>query len=127
MLHVNVEELMKQGHSPEEIVQLVSDEIYSKVEQEAARVAAEKKAAEEAKKASQRLQDAREFAVAALKDYFSLLLEEEISEDTVRTALENIEKLMPSFGKKGKTLKVKFNTPEDMLLVADLLSDLMFK
>lgn len=127
MLHVNVEELMKQGHSPEEIIQLVSDEIYSKVEQEAARVAAEKKAAEEAEKALQRKSDAREFAVAALKDYFSLLLEEEISEDMIRTALKSIENWIPGFDKKGKKLKVKFNSVDDALLVADLMTDLMFK
>ena len=75
----------------------------------------------------QKLSDARDFAVAALKDYFSLLLEEEVSENMVRTALESIENWMPGWDKKGKTLKVKLNTPDDVLLVADLLSDLMFK
>jgi membrane protein involved in colicin uptake len=96
MLHVNVEELMKQGHSPEEIVKMVSDEIHAKAEQEAARIAAEKKAkaAEEAKKASQRKADARAAAVAALSDYFTLVLphgKEVDMKGIVNEALDSLE------------------------------------
>ena len=120
---LDIEKLMREGKTPEEIGQLISEEMN----------AAQKKidAEQEAKKAQaakeQKLKEAREFAVAELRDYFSLLLEEEISEDMIRTALESIENWMPGFGKKGKKLKVKFNTPEEVLLVADLMTDLMFQ
>ena len=120
---LDIEKLMREGKTLEEIGQLVSEEMNAAqkkidAEQEAKKAQAEKE---------QKLSDARDFAVAALKDYFSLLLEEEVSENMVRTALESIENWMPDWGKKGKKLKVKLNTPDDVLLVADLLSDLMFK
>ena len=123
MIMLDNEKLMREGKTPEEIGQLISEEMNAAqkkidAEQEAKKAQAEKE---------QKLSDARDFAVAALKDYFSLLLGEEVSENMVRTALESIENWMSGWGKKGKKLKVKFNAPDDVLLVADLLSDLMFK
>ena len=120
---LDIEKLMREGKTLEEIGQLVSEEMNTAqkkidAEQEAKKAQAEKE---------QKLKEARDFAVSQLSNYFSLLLEEEVSEDMVRTALKSVENWMPGFGKKGKTLKVKFNTPEDVLLVADLMTDLMFK
>ena len=78
---LNIEKLMREGKSLEEIGKMVTDEMNAAqtkidAEKEAERIAAEKKAkvAEEAKKASQRKTDAREAAVAALSDYFTLVL-----------------------------------------------------
>ena len=78
---LDIEKLMREGKSLEEIGKLVTDEMNAAqtkidAEREAARIAAEKKAkaAEEAKKASKRKTDAREAAVAALSDYFTLVL-----------------------------------------------------
>lgn len=110
MLHVNVEELMKQGHSPEEIIKMVSDEIHAKAKQEAERLAAEKKAkaAEEAKKASQRKTDAREAAVAALSDYFTLVLphgKEVDMKGIVNEALDSLEETI----KLMSNLTVRYN------------------
>ena len=78
---LDIEKLLREGKSLNEIGDLVSKELNAAqtkidAEKEAARIAAEKKAkaAEEAKKASQRKTDAREAAVAALADYFTLVL-----------------------------------------------------
>ena len=78
---LDIEKLMREGKSLEEIGKLVTDEMNTAqkkidAEKEAARIAAEKKAKAkaEAEKASKRKTDAREAAVAALSDYFTLVL-----------------------------------------------------
>ena len=78
---LDIEKLIREGKSLEEIGKLITDEMNAAqtkidAEKEAARIAAEKKAkaAEEAKRASKRKTDAREAAVAALADYFTLVL-----------------------------------------------------
>jgi hypothetical protein len=78
---LDIEKLMREGKSPDEIGKMVTDEMNAAqkkigAEQAATRLAAERKAraAEEAKKASKRKTDAREAAVAALADYFTLVL-----------------------------------------------------
>lgn len=78
---LDIEKLLREGKSLNEIGDLVSKELNAAqtkidAEKEAARIAAERKAraAEEAKKASKRKTDAREAAVAALADYFTLVL-----------------------------------------------------
>ena len=78
---LDIEKLLREGKSLDEIGDLVSKELNAAqtkidAEREAARIAAEKKAraAEEARKASKRKTDAREAAVAALADYFALVL-----------------------------------------------------
>jgi hypothetical protein len=78
---LDIEKLMREGKSLDEIGKMVTDEMNAAqkkigAEQAAARLAAERKAraAEEAKKASKRKTDAREAAVAALADYFTLVL-----------------------------------------------------
>jgi hypothetical protein len=78
---LDIEKLMREGKSLDEIGKMVTNEMNAAqtkidAEKEAERIAAEKKArvAEEAKKASQRKTDAREAAVAALADYFTLVL-----------------------------------------------------
>ena len=95
MLHVNVEELMKQGHSPEEIVKMISDEIYSKIEQEAKRKAAEeaKKAAE--KELKEKKEEARKAAIAAAMAYYALVYPEFSTEDLEefsKTAIDSVAK-----------------------------------
>ena len=78
---LDIEKLLREGKSLSEIGDVVSKELNAAqtkidAEREAARIAAEKKAkaAEEAKKASKRKADARNAAVAALADYFTLVL-----------------------------------------------------
>ena len=108
MLHVNVEELMKQGHSPEEIVKMIANEIYSKADQEAKRKAEEeaKRAAEQEAKAKR--EKTREAAVAALTDYFALVLPCSTEIDTkaiVSTALDSFEETI----KLMNSMTVKYN------------------
>ena len=74
---LDIEKLMREGKSLEEIGKLVTDEMNAAqtkidAEKEAARIAAEKKAEE--KRISQRKTDARNAAVAALADYFAFVL-----------------------------------------------------
>ena len=98
---LDIEKLMREGKSLEEIGKLVTDEMNAAqtkidAEKEAARIAAEKKAkaAEEARKASKRKTDAREAAVAALADYFTLVLPNGKEMDTkgiVNEALDSLE------------------------------------
>ena len=118
---LDIEKLMREGKSLEEIGKLVTDEMNAAqtkidAEREAARIAAEKKAkaAEEAKKASKRKADAREAAVAALADYFTLVLpngKEVDMKGIVGEALDSLEetiKLMSNVTVKynGKTFSI---------------------
>ena len=118
---LDIEKLMREGKSLEEIGKLVTDEMNAAqtkidAEREAARIAAEKKAkaAEEAKKASKRKTDAREAAVAALSDYFTLVLphgKEIDMKEIVIEALDSLEetiKLMSNMTVKynGKTFSI---------------------
>lgn len=118
---LDIEKLMREGKTLEEIGNMVTDEMNAAqtkidAEKEAARIAAEKKAraAEEAKKASKRKADAREAAVAALADYFALVLPNGKEIDTkgiVNEALDSLEetiKLMSSMTVKynGKTFSI---------------------
>ena len=106
---LDIEKLMREGKSLDEIGKMVTDAMNAAqtkidAEKEAARIAAEKKAqaAEEARKASKRKTDAREAAVAALADYFTLVLpmSKEIDmKAVVGEALDSLEdtiKLMSS-------------------------------
>ena len=94
---LDIEKLMREGKTPEEIGKLVTDEMNAaQTKIDAERIAAEKKAkaAEEAKKASKRKTDAREAAVAALADYFTLVLPNGKEIDTkgiVNEALDSLE------------------------------------
>ena len=118
---LDIEKLMREGKSLEEIGKLVTDEMNAAqtkidAEREAARIAAEKKAkaAEEARKASKRKTDAREAAVAALADYFTLVLpngKEVDMKGIVGEALDSLEetiKLMSNVTVKynGKTFSI---------------------
>ena len=118
---LDIEKLMREGKSLEEIGELVTDEMNAAqtkidAEREAARIAAEKKAkaVEEAKKASKRKADAREAAVAALADYFTLVLpngKEVDMKGIVGEALDSLEetiKLMSNVTVKynGKTFSI---------------------
>ena len=125
---LDIEKLMREGKSLEEIGKLVTDEMNAAqtkidAEREAARIAAEKKAkaAEEAKKASKRKTDAREAAVAALTDYFALVLpcskEMDMSE-IVNEALDSLEegiKLMSNV-----TVQVNGSKPMSLFDLLDL-------
>ena len=118
---LDIEKLMREGKSLEEIGKMVTNEMNAAqtkidAEREAARIAAEKKAkaAEEARKASKRKTDAREAAVAALADYFTLVLpggKEIDMEAIVGEALDSLEetiKLMSNMTVKynGKTFSI---------------------
>ena len=118
---LDIEKLMREGKSLEEIGELVTNEMNAAqtkidAEREAERIAAEKKAkaAEEAKKASKRKADAREAAVAALADYFTLVLpngKEVDMKGIVGEALDSLEetiKLMSNVTVKynGKTFSI---------------------
>lgn len=70
---LDIEKLMREGKSLDEIGKMVTDEMNTaQTKIDAERIAAEKKAEE--KRISQRKADAREAAVAALSDYFTLVL-----------------------------------------------------
>ena len=98
---LDIEKLMREGKSLDEIGKMVTDEMNAAqtkidAEKEAARIAAEKKARAkaEAAKASQRKTDAREAAVAALSDYFTLVLpygKEVDMKEIVGEALDSLE------------------------------------
>ena len=118
---LDIEKLMREGKTLDEIGKMVTDEMNAAqtkidAEREAARIAAEKKAkaAEEAKKASKRKTDAREAAVAALSDYFTLVLPNGKEMDTkgiVNEALDSLEetiKLMSNVTVRynGKTFSI---------------------
>lgn len=104
---LDIEKLMREGKTLEEIGKLVTDEMNAAqikidAEKEAARIAAEKKAKAkaEAAKASKRKADARNDAITALVDYFALVLPmskninmNEIVTDTLNS-LEDTIKLM---------------------------------
>ena len=125
---LDIEKLMREGKSLDEIGKMVTDEMNAAqikidAEKEAARIAAEKKAkaAEEAKKASKRKTDARETAVAALADYFTLVLpggKEIDMKKVVGEALDSLEetiKLMNSV-----TVKVNGSKPMGLFDLLDL-------
>ena len=94
---LDIEKLIREGKSLDEIGKMVTDEMNAaQTKIDAERIAAEKKAkaAEEAKKASKRKTDAREAAVAALADYFTLVLPNGKEIDTkaiVNEALDSLE------------------------------------
>jgi DNA-binding transcriptional MerR regulator len=93
---LDIEKLMREGKSLEEIGKLVTDEMNAaQTKIDAERIAAEKKAkaAEEAKKASKRKADAREAAVAALADYFTLVLPNGKELDMKKIASEALDSL----------------------------------
>lgn len=95
---LNFEELLRQGKTLEEIGTMVTNELNAaqlKLKEEE-----EKKKAEEAKKKAakaaakikkENIRAAREVAVSALQKYFSLVFDEDISEDIIRSSLADIE------------------------------------
>jgi hypothetical protein len=116
---LDIEKLMREGKSLEEIGKLVTDEMNAAqtkidAEKEAARIAAEKK--EEAKKASKRKTDAREAVVAAFKSYLTLVLGEEIHEDIIRTAIVDLEQSIDAI----KTIAVSMDG-KDAKSIFDLI------
>jgi sRNA-binding protein len=125
---LDIEKMLREGKSLSEIGDAVSKELNTAqtkidAEKEAARIAAEKKAkaAEEAKKASKRKTDAREAAVAALSDYFTLVLphgKEMDMSGIVNEALDSLEegiKLMSSV-----TVQVNGSKPMGLFDLLDL-------
>lgn len=125
---LDIEKLLREGKSLSEIGDAVSKELnvaQTKIdaEKEAARIAAEKKAkaAEEAKKASKRKTDAREAAVAALSDYFALVLpygKEMDMKEITNEALDSLEegiKLMSNV-----TVQVNGSKPISLFDLLDL-------
>ena len=120
---LDIEKLMREGKSLDEIGKMVTNEMNAAqkkidAEKEAERIAAEKKAkaAEEARKASKRKTDAREAAVAAFSTYLTLVLGEEIHEDIIRTAIVELEQSIEAM----KSLKVSVNG-KDIKSIFDLL------
>lgn len=112
---LDIEKLMREGKTLEEIGKLVTDEMNTAqkkidAEKEAARIAAEKKAKEEAeaKKVSKKKTDAREAVVAAFSTYLTLVLGEEIHEDIIRSSIIELEQSIDTI----KNLKVSVNGNE---------------
>ena len=109
---LDIEKLMREGKSLDEIGKMVTDEMNAAqikidAEKEAERIAAEKKAKveAEAKKASKRKTDAREAAVAALSDYFTLVLpygKEVDMKEIVGEALDSLEETIELIEKVAK-------------------------
>ena len=123
---LDIEKLMREGKSLEEIGKLVTDEMNAaqtkiKAEREAERIAAEKKAkaAEEARKASKRKTDAREAAVAALIDYFAIVMPVSKEMDMVEVVNEALDSLEETI-KIAENITVKVNDSKPMSLF-DLL------
>lgn len=123
---LDIEKLMREGKSLDEIGKMVTAEMNAAqtkidAEKEAARIAAEKKAKAkaEAAKASKRKTDAREAAVAALSDYFTLVLphgKEIDMKGIVNEALDSLEETI----KIAESITVKVNGSKPMGLF-DLL------
>ena len=94
---LDIEKLLREGKTLEEIGDLVSAELNTAqtkidAEREAARIAAEKKAEE--KKISQKKTDARNAAIAALVDYFAFVLpmpKDVDMKEIVEEALDSLE------------------------------------
>ena len=109
---LDIEKLMREGKSLEEIGKLVTDEMnvaQKKIdkEKEAERIAAKKKAKEAAEKAEKikKKTDAREAVVAAFSTYLSLVLDEEIHEDIIRAAIVDLEQSIETM----KNIKISVN------------------
>ena len=109
---LDIEKLMREGKSPDEIGQMVTDEMNAAQ----SKIDAEKEAEAEAAKASERKTDAREAAVAAFSTYIALVLGEEIPEDVIRTAMIELEQSIEAI--KNLAVSVKGN---DIESIVDLL------
>ena len=101
---LDIEKLMREGKSLEEIGKMVTDEM--NIAQK--KIDAEKEAAEAATKKKETLKHYREAAVAAFTSYLTLALGEEISEDIVRTAIVELEDSINAI----KKIKVSVNGAE---------------
>lgn len=125
---LDIEKLMREGKSLDEIGKMVTAEMNAAqtkidAEKKAARIAAEKKAKAkaEAAKASKRKADARAAAVAALSDYFTLVLpcsKEMDMSRIVNEALDSFEegiKLMSNV-----TVRVNGSKPMGLFDLLDL-------
>ena len=120
---LDIEKLMREGKSLEEIGKLVTDEMNAaQTKIDAERIAAEKKAkaVEEARKASKRKTDARNAAVAALTNYFAFILpvsKEMDMNSIVNEALDSLEETI----KIAESITVKVNNGKALGLF-DLLN-----
>ena len=109
---LDIEKLIREGKSPDEIGKIVTDEMNTAQK----KIDAEKKAKAEAEKTSKRKTDAREAAVAAFSIYLTLVLGEEIHEDIIRAAIIELEQSIDAI----KSLKVSVNG-KDVKSILDLL------
>lgn len=109
---LDIEKLIREGKSPDEIGKLVTDEMNAAQ----TKIDAEKEAKAKAEKTSKRKTDAREAAVAAFSTYLTLVLGEEIHEDIIRAAIVDLEKSIEAI----KSLAVSMNG-EDTKSIVDLL------
>ena len=125
---LDIEKMLREGKSLSEIGDAVSKELNTAqtkidAEKEAARIAAEKKAkaAEEAKKASKRKADARAMAVAALTDYFTLVLPHGKEMDMKKIADEALDSLEEGIKVMSNvTVQVNGNKPMSLFDLLDL-------
>ena len=101
---LDIEKLMREGKSLDEIGKLVTDEMNTAQK----KIDAEKEAAEAATKKIETLKHYREAAVAAFTSYLTLALGEEISEDIVRTAIVELEDSINAI----KKIRVSINGDE---------------
>ena len=98
---LDIEKLMREGKTLEEIGDMVTAEMNAAQE----KINAERKAAETAAKVDESLSISRETVIAALTTYISLLLGELISEDIVRAGIMDIEESIDTL----KKIKVSVN------------------
>lgn len=125
---LDIEKLMREGKSLDEIGKMVTAEMNAAqtkidAEKKAARIAAEKKAKAkaEAAKASKRKADARAAAVAALSDYFTLVLpcsKEMDMSRIVNEALDSLEETIELMS--NVTVKVNGSKPMGLFDLLDL-------
>jgi hypothetical protein len=108
---LDIEKLMREGKSLDEIGKMVTNEMNTAqkkidAEKEAARIAAEKKAEE--KRISQRKTDARNAAIAALADYFAFVLPMSKDVDMKTVVGETLDSLEETI-KLMSNLTVRYN------------------
>ena len=120
---LDIEKLLREGKTLDEIGDLVSAEMNAAQK----KIDAEQEALKAELEKEEKLKVSREKAIAALKEYFSIVLGEEVSEDIVRAAIESVESWMPSFDKKGKRVTVSLNDPKDSWAALKMLSELAFE
>lgn len=120
---LDIEKLLREGKTLDEIGNLITAEMDAAQK----KIDAEQEALKAEIERDKKLKEAREKAIAAFKEYFSIALGEEVSEDIIRAALESVESWMPMFDNKGKKIRISLNDPAEGWAALKMLSDIAFK